>query len=204
MLTNYLLYFIIQLSLKVSGKTTTNEYTIMNKFLFNSGLYETPFFTKHKINFQNEFENIYMDFDNFIYSYEIKYHQGDLNENLTDEEKEEIQHDYYERASWLPTVFEPIIFNEKIALECGLIPFTLETEDETLQLLALGGCGMNLSPRLDAYQFLTHNTIDKNSLYFTDQNYFKNVVGESITNQIKRTLQKDNPMSTGLHCLAQI
>ena len=198
----------------VSGTTTTtNEYTIMKKFLFNSGLYETPFFTKHKIDFSEEFGNgnIYMDFDDFIYPYEIEYNEGDLNENLTDEEKEEIEiakedirHDYHERASWLPTVFEPSIFNEKIALECGLIPFTLETEDETLQLLALGGCGMNLSPKLDAYQFLTHNTIDKNSLYFTDQNYFTGVVGKSVTNQIKRTLHKDNPMSTGLHCLAQI
>ena len=178
----------------------------MNKFLFNSGLYETPFFTKHKIDFSEEFgnENIYMDFDDFILPHEIGYHEWDSNENLTDEEKEEIQHDYYERAGWLPTVFAPIIFNEKIALECGLIPFTLETEDKTLQLLALGGCGMDLSPRLDAYQFLTHNTIDENSLYFTDQNYFKNVAGASVTNQIKRTLRKDNPMSTGLHCLAQI
>ncbi len=178
----------------------------MKKFLFNSGLYETPFFTKHKIDFSEEFGNgnIYMNFDDFIYAHKIEYHEGDLNENLTDEEKEEIQHDYHERASWLPTAFEPIIFNEKIALECDLIPFTLETENETLQLLALGGCGMNLSPRLDAYQFLTDNTIDKNSLYFTDQNYFKNVVGTSITNQIKRILHKDNSMSTGLHCLAQI
>ena len=178
----------------------------MNKFLFNSGLYETPFFTKHKIDFSEEFgnENIYMDFDDFILPHEIGYHEWDSNENLTDEEKEEIQHDYYERAGWLPTVFAPIIFNEKIALECGLIPFTLETEDKTLQLLALGGCGMDLSPRLDAYQFLTHNTIDENSLYFTDQNYFKNVAGASVTNQIKRTLRKDNPMSTGLHFLAQI
>lgn len=178
----------------------------MKKFLFNSGLYETPFFTKHKIDFSKEFGNgnIYMNFDDFIYAHEIEYYEGDLNENLTDEEKEDIQQDYYDRAGFSSTVFEPRIFNEKIALECGLIPFTLETEDKTLQLLALGGCGMNLSPQLEAYQFLTHNTIDKNSLYFTDQYYFKNVVGESITNQIKRTLQKDNPMSTGLHCLAQI
>lgn len=190
----------------VSGTTNKNKHRIMKKFLFNSGLYETPFFTKHKIDFSEEFGNgnIYMDFEDFIYSHEIEYHEGDLNENLTDDEKEEIQHNYYEKASCRPTVFEPRIFNEKIALECGLIPFTLETEDKTLQLLALGGYGMDLMPLLDAYQFLTHNTIDKNSLYFTDQYYFKTVVGESITNQIKRTLQKDNPMSTGLHCLAQI
>ena len=190
-----------------------NEYTIMKKFLFNSGLYEATFFTKHKIHFSEEFGNgnIYMDFEDFIYPYEIGYHEGDSNENLTDQEKETIEitkeyirHNYHERASWMPTVFEPIIFNKKIALECDLIPFTLETEDKTLQLLALGGCGMDLSPRLDAYQFLTDNTIDKNSLYFTDQNYFKNVVGESVTNQIKRILHKDNPMSTGLHCLAQV
>ena len=178
----------------------------MNKFLFNSGLYETPFFTKHKVDFSEEFGNgnIYMNFEDFIFPHEIEYHQGDLNENLTDEEKEDIQHDYYERASEGQTVFESIIFNEKIALECGLIPFTLETEDETLQLLALGRCGMNLSPRLDAYQFLTHNTIDKNSLYFTDQNYFTHILGDGITKQIKRALLKDNPILKDSHYLTQI
>ena len=63
----------------------------MKKFLFNSGLYEATFFTKHKIDFSEELGNgnTYISFDDFIYPHEIGYHEWDLNENLTDEEKEE-------------------------------------------------------------------------------------------------------------------
>ena len=48
-----------------------------------------------------------------------------------------------------------LIFDKEIALECGLTPFKYSE----LNLLALSGYGMDLSPRLDAYQVLTDHTV---------------------------------------------
>lgn len=68
-----------------------------------------------------------------------------------------------------------------------LIPFT----SDRLNLLALAGCGMDLSPKLDAYQALTDNTIDKGSRLFTDNGYFKHVVGSSLAKKVKQAVSYD-------------
>jgi hypothetical protein len=62
---------------------------------------------------------------------------------------------------WM-TYFEPRICNEEIALRCNLIPFGLynASTDETTKLLAYGGW----SPRLEAYQYLTTQTVDEYGL----------------------------------------
>ena len=80
---------------------------------------------------------------------------------------------FWESLSLWLIYFEPIIFNEAIALECGLTPFTHEGKG----MLALSGCGMDLSPRLDSYQALVDGTIDKHSRFFSNPNYFESVVG---------------------------
>jgi len=66
------------------------------------------------------------------------------------------------------------------ALEVGLIPFYFRG---TL-MLALGGCGMDLSPKLDAFQVLTTGTISPDSILFKDPKYFKTVVGEEVFEKV--------------------
>ena len=49
---------------------------------------------------------------------------------------------------------------------------------------------MDLSPRLDAYQVLTNNTIDKNSQFFSvvNREYFEYVVGKEIMGKLYHIL----------------
>jgi hypothetical protein len=79
---------------------------------------------------------------------------------------------------------EPEWENVEIALECGLIPFRFKEHF----FLAFGACGMDLSPKLDAYQVLTSGTIDEFSMLFRDEKYFRYVVGDEVTEKVKRVL----------------
>lgn len=74
----------------------------------------------------------------------------------------------------------------RIALDVGLTPFYFRG---TL-MLALGACGMDLSPRLDAFQVLAKGTISPNSLLFRDLKYFKYVVGEEIFRKVINKLME--------------
>jgi hypothetical protein len=56
------------------------------------------------------------------------------------------------------------------------------------KLLALSGCGMDLSPRLDAYQALTDTTIDKTSYLFTRPDYFEYVLGSTVVEKVKQVI----------------
>jgi len=47
---------------------------------------------------------------------------------------------------------------------------------------------MDLSPRLDAYQALTDNSIDAASDLFQDEEHFESVVGKSLTKKVIDTL----------------
>lgn len=68
----------------------------------------------------------------------------------------------------------------KTAIEVGLIPFYFRS---TL-MLALGGAGMDLSPKLDAFQVLVAGTIPPDSILFRDPKYFKYVVGEEVFKKV--------------------
>jgi hypothetical protein len=99
-----------------------------------------------------------------------------------DKIREIIEENFFEALSYWPIYFEPLVFNEKTALKCGLIPSVFED----IKLLSLAGCGMDLSPKLDAYQVLTCGMIDKRSKYFgkRDKSHFEHVVGKSVYEQI--------------------
>jgi len=142
-----------------------------------------PFFTKHKECDVMSNENI---FDEINYNFELfaEYHKDNFDCKDEDELREQVYNSFCEYIGYYSTYFEPIIFKEQIAFECGLTPFTTDR----LNLLALSGCGMDFSPRLDAYQVLTANTIDKASCLFLDIGYFESVMGKSITKQIKKII----------------
>ena len=148
---------------------------------------EPPFFRKHRI----EFNEITSGIDDLSYNFALlsKYYI-DRTEDQDDEDKirEIVEESFFEALSYWPVYFEPLAFNERVALECGLIPFVFGD----IQLLSLAGCGMNLSPKLDAYQVLTCGMIDKRSKYFgkSDKAYFEHVVGGNIYERIGQILAK--------------
>jgi len=160
----------------------------MRKF-YDSGLYQPPFFSKHKI----EYNKICSGIDDISYNFALlSGYYIDRTEDQDDEDKirEIVEESFFEALSYWPIYFEPLAFNEHIALECDLIPFVFED----IKLLALAGCGMDLSPKLDAYQVLTCGMIDKRSKYFGkgDKGYFKHVVGKSVYEQIGQILAKQS------------
>lgn len=73
-----------------------------------------------------------------------------------------------EVLSYWCTYYEPRIKNVEAAHKSGLFPF----EYEGTFMLALGGCGMDLSPKLDCYQALTDRSIPSNSTIFRQLDYF--------------------------------
>lgn len=98
--------------------------------------------------------------------------------------------DIFEALSYWSVYFEPkCYFDEELAYKCRLTPFKYYNEEtgEKLNLLALGGCGMDLSPKLDAYQALTVGSIDKKSCLFdpyNGKNCFEHVVGKELTKEV--------------------
>ena len=160
---------------------------------YDSGLYSEPFFIKHKY-LELDYYAIYqemIDSDDFpLYA---EYYGDDLDYlNREDDEdlKRQVGDLFLEKISYWSTYFEPLIFNKKIALECDLTPFV----HHGTKLLALSGCGMDLSPRLDTYQALTDRTIDKGSRLFNDNAYFEHVVGSHLAAKVKQAISYDVPL----------
>ncbi len=158
----------------------------MRKF-YDSGLYQPPFFRKHRI----EYNKICACIDDISYNHALlsNYYQDSIeDEDNEDKIREIIEESFFEALSYSPIYFEPLVFNEKTALECALIPFVFEDS----KLLSLAGYGMDLSPKLDAYQLLTCGMIDKKSKYFRkrDKANFEHVVGKSLYEQMGQILAK--------------
>ena len=87
----------------------------------------------------------------------------------------------FESLSYWTVYFEPQIEDVSAALQAGLVPFYYR---DTFYL-ALGACGMDLSPKLDAYQALVSGTIPRYSQLFKQESYFEYVVGEDLTAKVK-------------------
>ena len=114
----------------------------MRKF-YDSGLYQPPFFRKHRI----EYNKICACIGDTSYNLALlsNYYQ-DLIEDEDNEDRirEIIEESFFEALSYWPIYFEPLVFNEKTALECALIPFVFED----IKLLSLAGYGMDYRPNL--------------------------------------------------------
>lgn len=108
----------------------------------------------------------YLEFDDFVNASEIQ-EMLDIYEEHFDE---------LEILAYWTIYFEPRIFDEDVAHQCGLFPFQYTGNPRRdLNLLALGGCGMDLSPRLDTYQAIVSNTLPSDSKAFSDPKYFEYV-----------------------------
>lgn len=95
--------------------------------------------------------------------------------------------DIYEQLAYWIIYFKPDYWDEAVAWRVGLTPFTFEDE----HYLALGGCGMDLSPKLDAYQALTTDTIPPSSQFIRQPDYAQNVVGERVFKEVMEKIQGD-------------
>lgn len=157
----------------------------------DSGLYMESYFTKvyhiwEQIQKNREYELVDYNRDLF------KAHYGDDSEDNSDEgddeNDEELNSLFWEGLSYKTVYFKPLKYNEEIAFECGLIPFKYRSEYEDLELLALGGVGIDLSPTLDAYQALTDGAIDRGSKLFSEKRYFEYVVGKELTEKVLKAI----------------
>ncbi len=163
-----------------------------------SGIYDKPFFTPCSIGSADDVID------------DIKINEEVMQDRLTDydledyedqEEMEQAAKDDISKAIFmLPTVWEVNVFDfdTTLALACNLIPFDLYDygNDEIKHCLALGGCDMGLSPRLELYQFLQEGSMDKHSKlysiinhnYTNDINYFEDVTYKGAIDEVKAIL----------------
>ena len=171
---------------------------------YNSGLYKEPSFYK-----------TYNTEDTLVEDYElhVNYNQNLMRTRYSNAELENLDEgqiadliydDFHEDIHHHYALYEPEMFNEEVALDCGLIPFTYTGEFlANRQLLALGRVGFdpstkytNLMFKLDAYQVLTHGTIDLQSYMFTHDRglileHNKKIVGEDVYNKVMKVINNE-------------
>lgn len=90
-----------------------------------------------------------------------------------------------EALGYWTVYFEPRVRDEAIAWKVGLIPF----EYDGTSYLALGGCGMDLSPRLDAYQALTVGSVSSDSQFIRQPGYAAYVVGQGVFDEVMEAIK---------------
>ena len=124
------------------------------------------------------------------YNYEILLQKWGQNLKFHNEERprELVREIFWDIISCNKTYYEPFIFDEKIALECDLIPFTYKGRN--MLAITIVGVEEYINRKLDEYQVLTHGTIDEKSLYFVkdERAYFKQVVGQRAMAKINEIL----------------
>lgn len=175
-----------------------------------SGIHIESFYTKHylpRFKLNERFDDgkteliipdsILEEYLRENYSIKPKYNTNKYNSFL-DYVQDKYEDDYYNAKHSLEEdclmynyVYEPRIYDEEIAHICDLIPFEINTEEEELQLLSLGGCGMNMTFKLEAYQLLADHSYDENS-YFAEKgiSYFEYYYGKDskVVKEIKELL----------------
>jgi hypothetical protein len=170
---------------------------------FNSGLNHSPCFyqqfnTDILLNNRKCAEHV-------IYNYDLmKTRYSDVELECVEEEelKRMILRDCLNDIDIYDTLFAPLIYDEEIALDCGLIPFRLKLENDIkFPLLAMGECGFkfnkedNLLVKLDAYQVLADNSIDHHSAFlrcrFVNEDINKRVLGDVVYNRVIETINNE-------------
>lgn len=153
----------------------------------NSGLYFEPFFEKINLEYFNLRENWEdIEIPQFLIEKEFReftnHPRKKIDFDNLSSANEEIYYDcknnLIDSALMLNTAYQPIKFDEEIADFCDLLPFSIRTSYEGYDLLALGGCGMNMVYKLEAYQLLTDGSYDEQG-YFAEKgiSYFENYYG---------------------------
>lgn len=104
------------------------------------------------------------------------------------EDPDEIVHsNTLDALAYWTVYWSPSWENAEIAQFVGLTSFKYKDGF----YLALGGCGMDLSPKLDAYIALTSGVIPSDSEFFRQLDYFKSVVGEKVYNRVIKECSRE-------------
>ena len=93
------------------------------------------------------------------------------------------------------TIFKPKEYNEEMALRCGLMPFKYVGNNREIELVMLSvypDYVFLMKPRLDAYQAIMSGSISRRNVLESNEEYFKQIVGEEITKEVKKKLKKKN------------
>lgn len=98
----------------------------------------------------------------------------------------EYELDLGEMLDYWTIYFSPEVDDEEVAWEVGLYPFYYRDE----LYLALGGCGMNLSPLLDAYQALTVGSVPSGSCFIRDAQYAQYLVGKGVFDKVMKAIAR--------------
>jgi len=101
---------------------------------------------------------------------------------------EVVDNNTYEALAYWTIYWNPNYEDAEIAQFVGLTAFKFRDEF----YLALGGCGMDLSPKLDAYIALTVGVIPSDSEFFRQSDYFKSVVSEKVYDRIIKECKRDS------------
>lgn len=97
-----------------------------------------------------------------------------------------------EAIAYWTTYWEPERFDADVAARCGLVAFGFDD----MKLLALGGSGMDLSPKLDAYQALTHGSVPADSMFIRQADYARGVVGDAVFEEVMKKVARESPEIT--------
>ena len=167
----------------------------------NSGLYKQPFYKKvSDLVYDQDFllDTLCDNYEVFFKHYASEIEElGETKSKIINQITDLLLLKLYGERLY----FEPLIFNPDIALECGLIPLTTPNirinnnslyrscKDFINVLILPSGTFLKiwterLYPKLDAYQALTDNSIDKESYLFKDLEHFEAVVGKSLTQKV--------------------
>jgi hypothetical protein len=94
-----------------------------------------------------------------------------------------------ENLGYWTIYYHPAIEDNDAAVKCNLTPFYFKDK----HYLALGGCGMDLTPQLDAYQMLTARNIPADSDALHHPEYFANVLGEDLAKEALDSCRRPTP-----------
>jgi hypothetical protein len=167
--------FLVEVKLNTINNLKRDKIMLSKQF---SGIHIEVFYTKHYLPNYNlndgetEFsipdfileENLKEDYDIKLKYNTYKYNSFlDYVQDKYEEEYYDAKHSLEESCLMYNWVYEPRIYDEAIADLCDLIPFEIQNRDEDLQLLSFGGCGMDFTYKLEAYQLLADGSYDERS-----------------------------------------
>lgn len=174
-----------------------NKETLDTSKYFISGLYDRPFYDF----IYYDIEDLEDDKEYIFYDKELFLQKRKPNLKGTEQEISEIiEQEFWADLNYHYVLFDGVFYeptksNYEAALECGLtLFFHRNYSGASRNLLALSGGKVHVPIRLDAYQVLTHRTIDAKSEFFTKQEYYEEILGKELVEKMNKIL-RNHPLT---------
>ena len=187
-------YFRLPITTASSGIHIEPFYSWLNLTPFNL---EENLHSKYDVEFADI--SIIDEFKNYLDKpEEFDFTNKDWVVDLTREQEDwyyEAIHNLEESSLMLNGVWLPRIYDEEAANKCHLIPFKLITEDADYECVSLGGCGMDMTYKLEAYQLLADGTYDPRSNFAEKGiSYFEYYYGKNsdVVNEINNLIKQSD------------